>query len=186
MATNVVTDKKLVITASDTEIRKAKDKDTLLLSALGTVTFFEAYFEQDDPGDLANYLAETFSPEAVRSEMEDPNAEFYICFYGGHAVGYAKLLRDSRSEGLMGKNPIELKRIYLVERVWGNGFGKLLLEHCEAEARDAGHDTLWLGVWQENRRGQSFYAKHGFSKVGTITFPYGESVGINDVMEKRL
>jgi ribosomal protein S18 acetylase RimI-like enzyme len=42
---------------------------------------------------------------------------------------------------------------------------------------------LWLGVWEENKRGLSFYAKHGFTRVGTLTFPYSDSVGINAVMQ---
>ena len=29
-------------------------------------------------------------------------------------------------------------------------------------------------------------AKHGFERVGTLTFPYGDSVGINAVMQISL
>lgn len=46
-----------------------------------------------------------------------------------------------------------------------------------------GRAVLWLGVWEENERGLSFYAKHGFERVGTLTFPYGSSVGINAVLQ---
>ncbi|CAN5241639.1 hypothetical protein BH20ACI2_BH20ACI2_12060 [soil metagenome] len=73
-----------------------------------------------------------------------------------------------------------------MERVWGKGVGEKLLRHCEEYARELGNDSIWLGVWQLNERGQQFYAKQGFVKKGTITFPYGNSVGINDVMEKEL
>lgn len=171
---------------SEVEIRQASADDSLLVSALATVTFYEAYFEQDTPADLSNYLYESFSVEQVTDELSDPNTVFFIAFRSGKAVGYAKLLDGSTADGVGGKRPVELKRIYLVERVWGTGIGERLLAHCEAAARDRGHDVLWLGVWQENRRGQNFYRKHGFRKVGTITFPYGDSVGINDVMMKDL
>ncbi|MBK9155710.1 MAG: GNAT family N-acetyltransferase [Chloracidobacterium sp.] len=168
------------------EIRQATIDDCLLVSALATVTFYEAYFEQDTPADLANYLYESFSVEQVTAELSDPGTTFFIAFRDGKAVGYAKLLDGSTADGVEGDRPVELKRIYLVERVWGTGIGERLLAHCEASARELGHDVLWLGVWQENRRGQSFYGKHGFRKVGTITFPYGDSVGTNDVMMKDL
>ncbi len=168
------------------EIRQAGPGDAPLLSALAMVTFYEAYFEQDSAGDLADYLHESFSLEQVRAELADPNITFFITYRYGKAVGYAKLLDNSSADGVSGKRPVELKRIYLIERVWGTGVGEKLLAFCEAFAREKGHDTIWLGVWQENRRGRNFYAKHGFSKAGTITFPYGDSVGINDVLQKKL
>ena len=168
------------------EIRKARPDDAKIVASLGIVTFYEAYFEQDTPADMAEYLFDSFSLEQIRSEVADANCDFYLIFRDGKAVGYAKLLRGSAAEGLKGANPIELKRIYLVERVWGTGLGEVLLNFCIGRARDGGHDTIWLGVWQENERGQRFYAKHGFEKVGTITFPYGETVGINDVMERSV
>jgi GNAT superfamily N-acetyltransferase len=167
-------------------IRQADSNDARLISALGIVTFYEAYFEQDTPEDMANYLAETFSIEQMERDIADPDATFYIALLDGKAVGYAKLLRNSTAEGLTGASPIELKRIYLVERIWGRGVGSRLLDHCIEAARQAGHESIWLGVWEANARGLSFYRKHGFVRVGTITFPYGDTVGINHVLEKKI
>jgi diamine N-acetyltransferase len=172
--------------ASRLEIRRAFLADSRLISALGIVTFYEAYFEQDESKDLADYLYESFSVPQIESEIQDPNTCFYVVYSDGKAVGYAKLISGSTTDGVSGLNPVELKRIYLVERVWGSGIGEALLANCIEHAKAGRHDTLWLGVWQENMRGQRFYAKHGFVKVGTLTFPYGETVGINDVMEIRL
>src|SRR5690606_14883614 len=135
---------------ADLKIRRAGAKDAKLLSALGAVTFYEAYFEQDSAEDMASYLAETFTVRVTEEELGDPAATFFIAFRGDAAVGYAKLLSATRAEGLTGNNPIELKRIYLVERVWGTGIGKQLLEHCIDAAKVKGADTIWLGVWEEN------------------------------------
>jgi ribosomal protein S18 acetylase RimI-like enzyme len=167
----------------DVSIRKATPADVALLSSLSIVTFYEAYFEQDDPHDLANYLRENFSTEAIEAEME--HSAYFIAFRRGRAVGYAKL-RDGEPHESVAGYAIELQRIYLVERVWGSGIGEILLERCMDEARAMGKDVLWLGVWEENRRGLSFYAKHGFERVGTLTFPYCGSVGINAVMQISL
>lgn len=172
--------------SANCEIRHAGIPDAKVLAMLGVVTFYEAYFEQDSAGDLANYVVETFDADKIAAELADPAVTYLIAYRGEKAVGYAKLIRDAREEGVSGVRPIELKRIYTVERVWGTGVGLALLDHCRSLAKSEGFDTLWLGVWQENQRGQSFYRKHGFRKVGTITFPYGDSVGINDVLEKHL
>ncbi|HEX6279898.1 MAG TPA: GNAT family N-acetyltransferase [Pyrinomonadaceae bacterium] len=167
---------------SEVTIRRATAKDARLLSALATVTFFEAYFEQDDPHDLADYLIDSFSPEAISEDLESMTSAYFVVMRDGHAVGYAKL-RDDQPHESVGENAIELQRFYLVERVWGSGVGRVLLDHCIAEARSVGKEVLWLGVWEENARGLSFYRKHGFERVGTLTFPYGDTVGINAVMQ---
>lgn len=168
------------------DIRQASSVDFHILSVLATTTFYEAYFEQDDPSDLADYIVDSFAPVSMQEQLSDPEAIFFIVSIAGHAVGFAKLLLRSIDASISTENTVELKRIYILERVWGTGVGEALLQHCEEFAKELGNESIWLGVWQLNERGQRFYAKHGFVKTGIITFPYGESVGINDVMEKKL
>ena len=165
------------------EIRIARPGDARLLSVLAAVTFYEAYFEQDDPHNLADYIVESFGLETIAKELEDQRSTFMIAYGGGRAVGYAKLTAGSREPCIGAEKTIELERIYLVERVWRKGVGELLLNCCVEEARRLEMETIWLGVWQMNARERPFYEKHGFVKVGTLEFPYGDSVGINDVME---
>ncbi|HEY8559192.1 MAG TPA: GNAT family N-acetyltransferase [Pyrinomonadaceae bacterium] len=168
------------------EIRRAGAADAGLVGVLGAVTFYEAYYEQDNPHSLADYINESFDPAKIRAEIENENAAFFIIFRNGRAVGYAKLRADSAVDCVANETAIELQRIYVVERVFGAGIGERLLRHCLDVARAEGYKTLWLGVWEENRRAQRFYEKHGFRRVGTLTYPYGDAVGINHVMEKEL
>ena len=168
------------------EIRHATSDDIGLLSVLAAATFYEAYFEQDDPHDLSRYIIESFQTGCIEDEMADPNVTFLIAYIDGRAVGYAKLDAGTSHESVAAERAIELKRIYILERVWGKGVGDVLLRRCERVAIETGYESIWLGVWQQNQRGQSFYQKQGFVKRGTLEFPYGESVGINDVMEKKL
>lgn len=168
------------------EIRRAAVADGRLISVLATTTFYEAYFEQDDPADLADYITESFEIGSVRKQLEDPDSAFYILYAEGLAVGYAKLMFGSLDPNIAVAKTIELKRIYILERVWRKGFGKKLLEHCIDAAKQLGCQSIWLGVWEQNIRGKSFYEKHGFTRVGTLEFPYGDSVGVNHVMEMKL
>ncbi|HEY0459435.1 MAG TPA: GNAT family N-acetyltransferase [Pyrinomonadaceae bacterium] len=172
--------------AGNIEIRAATRRDAKLISVLGTTTFYEAYFEQDTPPDLADYIHDAFNLEKILSEIEDPHAEFFIIFLDGRAVGYAKLRTGSKADDVKTENSIEMQRIYMVERVFGKGIGEILLNHCRQTAKERGFQTIWLGVWEENRRAQRFYEKHGFRRVGTLTFTYGDSVGINFVLERVL
>lgn len=170
----------------DISIRQASADDATLISVLATATFYEAYFEQDEPGDLAEYIHESFEIASIEREIADPTSSFHIVLRDGKAVGYAKLIDGSTHNSITSRHPVELKRIYLLERVWGTGLGERLLEHCVKTATELGGTSIWLGVWEENRRGQSFYKKHGFMQTGRLEFPYGDSVGINLVMEKKL
>ena len=72
-------------------IRKAGINDLRLISVLATASFYEAYFEQDDPHDIADYITESFSHERLSEELQSAETTFLIAFRRGRAVGYAKL-----------------------------------------------------------------------------------------------
>lgn len=165
------------------KILQAEDGDAKLVSVLGAVTFYEAYFQYDDAGDLAKYICEAFAPEKIAAEIADENSTFFIIYCDGKGVGYAKLRANSKADCIADENSIELQRIYILEHVFGKGVGEAMLAHCLQTARDRGFSTLWLGVWERNFRAQRFYEKHGFRRVGSLTFPYGETVGTNFVLE---
>lgn len=168
-------------------IRRADRDDANLIAVLGSATFYEAYFEQDIPSALANYILESFSPEQIAAEMAEPGSEFLLIFLKEKAVGYAKLRGAAAPPGVASANAIEMQRIYVVERVWGSGAAEMLLKSVLDRAGERGFDTLWLGVWTENKRAQRFYEKHGFRDTGgRLEFVYDAGIGINLVLEKHL
>ena len=169
-------------TARDISVQRAAGEDARLVASLATVTFYEAYFEQDDPHDLADYLAESFSTGRIEAEIGDPDCHFFIAHERGRAIGYAKMRESEPHSSVTSAKPIELQRIYTLERVWGTGAGEVLLRHCLDFARGRGKDAVWLGVWEQNPRAMAFYEKHGFERVGTLEFLYGSTFGINAVM----
>ena len=170
----------------DINIRKADKKDAKLISALGVTTFYEAYFETDEPADIASYIAKTYNPKQIKSELADEASTFFITEIDGKAVGFAKLRENSVPECLEGENTIELHRIYLVERVWRKGIGRMLIEKCLEEARVNGYDSLWLGTWEQNIRAQRFYENLGFTKAGEYQYLYEDLPATNFVYKKDL
>ena len=119
----------------DISIRQATEDDAVLISVLASTTFYEAYFTQDETQNLANYISESFEVDGIRAEISDPDSTFFLIFLDEKAVGYTKLISNSRLGCISHPKAIELKRIYLVERVWRTGIGKTLLEHCIDEAK---------------------------------------------------
>ena len=167
-------------------IRRATAADAALISVLASTTFFEAYFRQDESANLAEYILESFDIDVMLTEIADPASTFFLVFVDGKAAAYARMIDDSRVDGVAAGPVVEVKRLYVAERFWRTGLGTRLLDHCISEARSRQFDALWLGVWEENERANAFYAKFGFEQVGTVTFPYGDVVGTNRVLQLRL
>jgi diamine N-acetyltransferase len=167
-------------------IRQADISDLKFICALGVTTFYEAYYEQDNSGDLADYVLESFSRAQIEAEFNNADSTFFIAELNGKAVGYAKLRENSTVDCLKSANAVELHRIYILERAKGKGVGGKLLNSCFETARAKGYETIWLGVWEQNSAALRFYEKIGFVKVGELQFPYGETVGTNFVLKIEL
>ena len=167
-------------------IRQADISDVRIICALGVTTFYEAYFEFDDPHDLANYVTENFSLAQIESELNSRDSTFFIAEADARAVGYAKLRENSRVDGLKSDDAIELQRIYILEKAKGKGVGDALMRRCFDAARAKNYTKIWLSVWERNLAAQKFYEKFGFVKVGEHQFPYGNAIGTNFVMKLNL
>lgn len=171
---------------SELTIRKADLSDINLISALGITTCYEAYFELDPSKDLADYCINFFSLEEIKNELNDINSTYLIAEYKGNAVGFVKLREGKNVDCLQDKNAIEVQRIYLLEKVKGKGFGKLLIDKSIEIGREKGYEMLWLGVWDQNIEAQKFYEKIGMKNVGLTDFSDGKNKFINFVFAKEL
>ena len=167
-------------------IRRGTVEDARLLSELGARTFSETFAADNTPEDLAAYIATSFNVAQQTAELQDPPSTFLIADVDRRAAGYAMLRVGEPEQGVEGANPIELVRLY-VSREWlGRGIGEQLMRACIDEARQAGHETLWLGVWEHNGRAQAFYRKWDFRAVGEHMFQLGSDLQRDLVMERSL
>ncbi len=171
---------------SHIEIRPADEHDAVLLSVLATTTFFEAYFEQDESANLAAYINGAFGVDSIREEIADPASSSFIILVNGKAAGFARMIDGSNINSAAPGSVVEIRRIYIVERLWRTGLGSRLLRHCIDTARARGFESLWLEAWEENARARNFYARFGFVETGKVSKPYGNVTGINLVLELSL
>jgi ribosomal protein S18 acetylase RimI-like enzyme len=167
-------------------IRRGTVADAVLLSELGARTFSEAFAADNTAEDLAAYVATSFSVERLKAELKDAASTFLIAEVDGRAAGYAKLYDSEPEKCVEGANPVELVRLY-VSREWlGRGIGEQLMRTCLDEARQAGHETIWLGVWERNARAQAFYRKWNFRTVGEHMFQLGSDLQRDLLMVRSL
>ena len=167
-------------------IRPGTLEDAALLSELGARTFSETFASDNTPEDLAAYMAASFTVAQQTAELKDPASIFLIAEVDGRAAGYARLHNGEPEKGVEGAKPIELVRLY-VSREWlGRGIGAQLMRACIDEARQAGHETIWLGVWEGNPRAQAFYRKWNFRPVGEHIFRLGSDLQRDILMERSV
>jgi len=167
-------------------IRRAHTGDAGLLAELGARTFAETFARDNSPEDMAAYLDASFNLAQQLAELADPASTLLIAEVGGLAAGYAMLYDGEPAEGVDGDKPVELVRLY-ASRAWiGRGVGKALMRACMDEARQAGHKTIWLGVWERNERAQAFYRKWNFRAVGEHLFQLGSDRQRDILMERAV
>ncbi len=167
-------------------IRQATADDASLLAELGARTFSETFAADNTIEDIQTYLASAFSQKRQAVELADVHSLFKIAEIEGVPVGYSMLRRGRSPNGVSGANPIELVRLYVARESIGRGVGAALMQTCIDDAKSKGHDTLWLGVWENNHRAQAFYRKWNFRKVGTQVFQLGGDSQTDFLMQLNL
>lgn len=167
-------------------IRRATVADSEMLAQLGARTFSDTYAADNTPEDMSAYLAENFNPERLASELADPASIFLIAEIDGKVAGYARLLSGESPSCVGASNSIELARLYVARQWLGLGAGEALMRACISEAKRAGHETMWLGVWERNERARRFYSKWEFRKVGEQIFKLGSDPQTDWLMARDL
>ena len=170
----------------DVTIRRAKSDDATMLAELGGRTFNETFAADNTDEDMTAYLASNFNVAQQTAELANPDSTFLIAEVDGQPAGYAKLHAGESPDEIEGDNPIELVRLYVSSEWFGRGVGERLMRACLDEARNAGHETLWLGVWERNARARAFYHKWDFREVGEHIFQLGSDAQRDILMELAL
>ncbi|KUI20016.1 GNAT family N-acetyltransferase [Mycobacterium sp. GA-2829] len=136
---------------------------------------------------IAAFIAENLSAHRFTDYVADPDRIVLAVREDGRIVGYAMLIRgvpddDDVQRAVTPRPAIELSKMYVLPDSHGGGTASALMTEVLTLAHDTGYRCVWLGVNQENRRAQRFYAKHGFAATGTKTFRLGAGVENDFVM----
>lgn len=156
------------------------------LSELAIRTFRDTYAADTRPADMDAFLADAYRPDDLAAELADPGHRWLIAEVGSELAGFAHLRSDERHEAVVGRSPVLLAHLYLDRAYRGIGLGSALMRRSMAEARAAGHDVVWLGVWERNPKAIEFYRRWGFEPVGEMPFTFGAEQHRDIVMSREL
>ena len=168
------------------KIRKINIDDLETLRNLSIQTFKETFEEVNTEEDMQKYLLENLSIEKLKSELENPNSEFYFAENNDEILGYLKLnFKDAQTEKLE-ENHFEIERIYVLKAFLGQKIGQILFDKAIEIGREKNLEYVWLGVWEENHRAIRFYEKNGFEIFGKHDFVLGEDVQTDLLMKMKI
>lgn len=166
--------------------RTAAIDDAPALAEFGRRAFDETFGAQNDPENLALYLAATYGDDVQRAELRDPDATCVIADAGRAVAGYAYLRRSDPPRAIDGPAPIEIVRFYVGTEWHGTGVANQLMDAALDAAARMGAETVWLGVWERNPRAIRFYDKRGFKDAGPHTFMVGHDRQTDRLMTRSV
>ena len=164
--------------------RNATIRDAGALAELGKATFVATFGHLYQPSDLDVFL-ENHTPDAWERELADPAFAVRVAELDGRMVGYAKLGPPHLPFEPRGE-AAELRQLYVLEEMKGQGVGHALIEWVIDRARDRRADHLYLSVFTDNQRARRFYEKYGFEPEGTYAFMVGTHADEDIVMRLAL
>lgn len=116
-----------------------------------------------------DYIAKTYSREALTQEFADPAGRAYQILVDGCAEGFCRLVDQQRSPDAAAVTPAcYLQRLYLSSACQGRGLGEQILARLIEDARARGWAALWLETMQVGRA-RHFYERAGFQMIGRKT-----------------
>jgi GNAT superfamily N-acetyltransferase len=172
-------------------VRVAAESDVPLLAEVAAATFGLACPPGMSQERVDAFIAEVLSPTCFEGYLADPERHVLLAEQDGIPLGYAMLVAgepaDSDVSAALTLRPtVELSKIYVLPEAHGTGASAELMAAGLRWAGATGAAGAWLGVNQENERAQRFYAKSGFTRVGTKRFLVGGTYEDDYVFERAL
>jgi GNAT superfamily N-acetyltransferase len=162
------------------EILPATEEHLPAIAALAGVIWREYYPAITGTEQIEYMLAWMYSLETMASELRS-------------GIRYELLLLDGELAGFASFGPaeepgtIKLHKLYLLPRYHGQGFGTLLLNHCETEARKLGAHAMTLNVNKGNTKAIAAYQRNGFTIAQSVVNDIGQGFVMDDyVLTKQL
>ncbi|WP_206665747.1 GNAT family N-acetyltransferase [Pedococcus bigeumensis] len=185
------------------EVRRATPADSAVLAEVAAATFALACPPRITQQAIDTFIADVLSVECFDGYLADPQRDLFLSVEvsgevsvdgsvdGGTTTGYAMVVNGEPTDpdvqsALTVRPTAELSKIYVLPDHHGAGTSRLLMEAAIDAAQTRGAEAVWLGVNQENERAQKFYAKSGFTRVGTKRFLVGDRYEHDYVFERVL
>jgi ribosomal protein S18 acetylase RimI-like enzyme len=167
-------------------VRYATVHDAALIADISRQTFYNTFSPFNSKDNMDIFMNVQFTRGRLIVEVGAPENIFLLAYNNNEVAGYAKLRNTRHPKTLESKNALEIARLYAMPPMVGKGVGKLLMEKSIDIAKENKKDTIWLGVWKENKKAIEFYTSWGFTIFDECDFLLGNDVQKDWLMKKKL
>ncbi len=138
-------------------IRLATDSDRVFLQQIA-----ERLADFDLPRNRTAAEVAEADRSALNKALDHPisGTELFVAEVSGQPAGC--LLMWTMQDYFSGGWHSHISVIAVTREAEGKGVGRALMEHAETWARDRGHRTITLSVFENNRRAQGLYERMGY------------------------
>jgi len=169
------------------KIRRAKETDSAALALAGAATFLDTYAERIRGPDIVAHAAGRHSEAFYAKSLADPDIRIWVAQTASDAIiGYLLLGPATLPAEAPDADDLEIVRIYVLSRFHKSGVGHRLMQHAILDAQERRARMLVLGVYQGNEKALAFYARQGFSQIGTRSFTVGTTTFDDYVLGRRV
>lgn len=154
-----------------------------VLQYISYKTFVDAFAHLNNSADLEIFLSDHLTEQSLSEEINNPESEFYFAEIDAEPIAYFKINTGNAQTELKEPQGLEIERIYVLQGHQGKKIGELLINVIKTIARQRKKTYIWLGAWEVNLRGISFYQKNGFVIFAQHQFKVGNDVQ-TDIMLK--
>lgn len=167
-------------------VRHATIHDAALIADISRQTFYETFAPLNSKKNMELFMKVQFTRARLMQEVGLRENIFLLAYNNNEVAGYAKLRDTRHPQSLKSKNALEIARLYAMSNMIGKGVGKLLMQKSLEIAKEKGKDTVWLGVWKENKKAIDFYTAWGFDIFDECDFILGHDLQKDWLMKKEL
>jgi ribosomal protein S18 acetylase RimI-like enzyme len=168
------------------KLRKAKIEELQAVLELAIEVYTDTFANDNSPENLEAFFKESYTTEKFKSEFKEPDSALYVALDDLKIVGFLRLRKSNEVDKYLGKNHVELHRLYVHRDYQGSSVSKMFMEEALTYAKEKKHEWIWLGVWEKNFRAQKFYTKWGFEKFSEHIFQMGDDPQTDWLLRKRI
>jgi len=167
-------------------IRLVRPEDIPALIDLAAETFLDSFGHYHTVENCQAFIAQSHNVDLYNAAIIDRSEYLLVAEDEGEFVAYlyAKPVTLPVPKGLQTAH--ELSKIYTKRAAQSSGLGKRLLKDWENWALQQNYKDLVLGVWSDNTGAQTFYARHGYSKISSYSLAVGEVLDTDYIFHKAV
>lgn len=167
-------------------IRELTEKDIPALRELAIRIFTDTFAGNNTSENLEAFLNTDYTIDKFQNEFKEAGSRYFFAEAEGVPAAYLRLRKNDEAEKYLGKNTIELHRIYVDQNYQGRKIGAQLMQQAVDIATELKVDWIWLGVWEHNPKAQNFYHQWGFERFSEHAFRMGDELQTDWLMKKRI